>query len=176
MTTLSPFVYGEEPTAGTRWQKWIVKFVNVLCAFDIENDARKKALLLHYAGDDVFEIYDTMTDEQKGIGAMTDGDNPVPREYSVLKQSLEEYFTPKRNISYETFKFRQTTQKEGESIDTFHTRLRAMAKFCDFHDIDNEILGQISQGCTSSRVRRKALKDNLTLKQVLDEARTLELS
>ena len=46
-----------------------------------------------------------------------------------------------------------------------------MAIFCDFHDIDNEILGY-----TSSRVHRKALKDNLTLKQVLDEARSLELS
>ena len=86
-----------------------------------------------------------MTDEQKGIGAMTDRDNPIPRDYSVLKQSLEEYFTPKKNISYETFKFRQTTQKEGDSIDTFHTRLRAMAIFCDFYDIDNEILGQIIQ-------------------------------
>ena len=51
-----------------------------------------------------------------------------------------------------------------------------MAIFCDFHDIDNEILGQIIQGYTSSRVCRKALKDNLTLKQVLDEARSLELS
>ena len=61
---------------------------------------RRKALLLHYAGDDGFYIFDSMTDEQKGIGAMTDGDNPVPREYSVLKISLEEYFTPKKNISY----------------------------------------------------------------------------
>ena len=51
-----------------------------------------------------------------------------------------------------------------------------MAIFCDFHDIDNEILGQIIQGCTSSRVCRKAPKDSLTLKQVLDEARSLELS
>ena len=51
-----------------------------------------------------------------------------------------------------------------------------MAIFCDFHDIDNEILGQIIQGYTSSIMCRKALKDNLTLKQVLDEAPRLELS
>ena len=49
-----------------------------------------------------------------------------------------------------------------------------MTIFCDFHD--NEILGQIIQGCTSSRVRRKALKANSTRKQVLDEARSLQLS
>ena len=32
------------------------------------------------------------------------------------------------------------------------------------------------QGCNSTKVRRKALKDDLSLKQVLHEARSLELS
>ena len=39
-----------------------------------------------------------------------------------------------------------------------------------------EILSQILHGCVSSPIRRKALKDNLNLKQVLDEACALELS
>ena len=47
---------------------------------------------------------------------------------------------------------------------------------CDSHDAEKEILGQIRQGCTSPGVHRKALKDNLRLKQVLDEVRSLELS
>lgn len=41
--------------------------------------------------------------------------------------------------------------------------------------MDQEILSQIIQGSTSARLRRKALRDNLTLKQLLDEARGLEL-
>ena len=63
-------VHGEETTAGIRWHKWIAKLQNLLCALDIKTDARKKALLLHYAGDDIFEIYDSMTDELKGIGGV----------------------------------------------------------------------------------------------------------
>ena len=62
-----------------------MKLDNLLCALDIKSDARKKALLLHYGGDDIFEIYDSMTDEQKGIGAMTQGDNPTTTEYEALK-------------------------------------------------------------------------------------------
>ena len=151
MNTLPPFetfvVYGEKTRAGTRWRKWIAKFENLSCALDIENDARKKP------------CYSTMqaTMNKKVLAQWRR--QPYSQRI-VLKQSLEEYFTPKKNISYETFKFRQTTQKEGESIDTFHTQFRAMTIFCDFHD--NEILGQIIQGCTSSRVRRKALKANST--------------
>ena len=67
-------------------------------------------------------------------------------------------------------------QQKEESIDSFYTRLRALAATCDFHDQDREILSQVLHGCVSSRIRRKALKDNLNLKQVLDGARALELS
>ena len=66
-------------------------------------------------------------------------------------------------------------QQKEESIDSFYTRLRALAATCDFHDQDREILSQVLHGCVSSRIRRKALKDNLNLKQVLDEARAFEL-
>ncbi|MEG7521549.1 MAG: hypothetical protein M3H12_00385, partial [Chromatiales bacterium] len=63
-----------------------------------------------------------------------------------------------------------------ERIDTFHTRPRGLVIRCDFHDVDKEILAQITQCCTSSRVRRKALKDNLNIMQLLGETRSLELS
>ena len=169
-------VHKDESSTGVRWKTWIMKLDNLLCALDIKSDARKKALLLHYGGDDIFEIYDSMTDEQKGIGAMTQGDNPTPNEYEVLKKSFTDHFTPKQNTAYETFKFRQAKQHDGESIDCFYTRLQNLASLCDFHDTDKEILAQIIQGCNSTRVRRKALKDNMTLKAVLDEARALELS
>ena len=89
-------VHGEETTAGTRWKKWIAKLENLLCGLDIANDARKKALLLHYAGDDVFEIFDSFSDEAKGVGAVNG--NGAPNEYEVVKQSLTDYFTPNKTL------------------------------------------------------------------------------
>ena len=173
-----PFaVHSGEQSASIRWRKWVEKFENMICALDITVDKRKKALLLHYVGEETYDIYDSFTDEQKGIGAtILDGENVQPNEYNVLKQSLTDYFTPKKNTTYEVFKFRQATQNVGESIDAYHTRLRTLASTCDFHDNDREILSQISQSCTSSRIRRRALRDNFTLDKVLDEARALELS
>ena len=85
----------------------------------------------------------------------------------------------KKNIDFETFKFRQCRQNEGETIDAFHTRLRLLAARCDFANEDREIKAQILQGCTSSRLRKRALRDEkLTLTQLLDKltARLLELS
>ena len=166
-------IYQDNENVGTRWRKWLTKFENLVCALDITTDARKKALLLHYGGDEIYEIYESFSEEKKGIGATADGE---PNEYNVLKKSFTDYFTPKKNTSYERLKFRNVTQNAGETIDSFHTRLRALAVNCDFHDVDSEILTQILHSCTSSRLRRRALRESFTLDQILSEARSQELS
>ena len=172
-------VHEDEKSAGTRWKKWLDRFENLLCALDINDDRKKKAMLLHYVGEETYDIFDSFTDEQKGIGAVRAGDREdeqEPDEYNVAKKSLTDFFTPKKNTTYEMFQFRQASQNHGESIDSFYTRLRKLASTCEFHDVDKEILSQILQGCLSTRLRRKALKDNYSLTQVLDEARAIELS
>lgn len=162
-----PFqVHAEEQSAGTRWRKYLAKFENLLTALNIVNDDRKKAMLLHYIGEEAYDIYDSFSDEKKGKGAtVTVGDVTRPNEYPVLKQSLTDYFTPKANTSYEVFKFRQAKQNAGEAIDSYYTRLRTLASTCEFHNADNEILGQVMQGCTSTRIRRWALRDNFNPQQ-----------
>ena len=132
---------------------------------------------MHYVGDETYEIYDSFTNEQKGIGAtILVRQNLESNKYNSLKQSLPDYFTPKKNTTYEVFKFRQANQCVGEPIATYYTRLRTLASTCAFHDVEHEILSQIIQGCTSSRIRHRAMRDNFTLEKVLDEVRALELS
>ena len=70
---------------------------------------RKRALLLHYAGEEVNEIFETLPNT---------GDN-----YDTAVARLTEHFSPKKNTEFEIYKFRQAKQEHGEGIDTFHTRL-----------------------------------------------------
>ena len=44
-----------------RWRKWVGKFRNLMVALNIDNDARQKALLLHYVGDETTDIFDTLS-------------------------------------------------------------------------------------------------------------------
>ena len=78
------------------------------------------------------------------------------------------------NTSYEIFKFRRALQNPDENLDAYHARLRTLA--CDFENTDREILAQILQGCMSSKLRRKALRENSSLKQVVAQARAIELA
>ena len=82
-------VLGDEHTAGVRWKRYLAKFDMLTVAMNIQDKAaRKKALLLHVAGDEVFDIYMTFTDAQKG--------DETEAGYKTLQQSLQNYFEPKK--------------------------------------------------------------------------------
>ena len=58
-----PFSVNNDPTnAHVRWNKWISRFENLIIAMDIKDEKRKRAMLLHYAGDEVDELFATLTD------------------------------------------------------------------------------------------------------------------
>ena len=89
---------------------------------------------------------------------------------------ITEYFAPQTNIAYEVYNFRQARQNQGESLDSYHVRLRQLAKTCDFTDIDKEIKEHIILSCTSTTLRRRALQDEYSLDKLLKVGRSLEIS
>ena len=49
--------------ASARWKRWLSRFKNMMVAMNVDdNDARQRALLLHYAGEQVYDIFETLTD------------------------------------------------------------------------------------------------------------------
>ena len=48
-------------TVATRWDKYVKKLNRLFTAMNIDVDIRKQAMLLHYAGDDVQDIFETLT-------------------------------------------------------------------------------------------------------------------
>lgn len=135
MTTLPHFpmfdFHTEPSSVGSRWKKWQSRFDNYLQAFNIEEDKQKRALLLHHAGPDVFDIFETLPET---------GD-----DYTTAVRKLDTYFCPKVNPEYETYLFRQTRQREDETLDAYHTKLRQIAKKCEFTNVDKEIKSQMLQ-------------------------------
>ena len=153
----------DEVSAGTRWKKWFAQLENLITGMDITSMARKKALLIHYGGDEIFDLVDTFSADKK-------------ETYDALRQELDRYFTPRVNPTYEAFKLRKMKQIPQENVDQFHVRLRTQAALCSFTDIDREILAQLIEGITSSKLRKKALRERLTLDQLITEARNEELT
>ena len=151
-------------TASTRWERWVRRFDNFVVAKGINNDTRIKAMMLHHAGETVFEL-------SESVGVL-DTDT-----YAVAREKLTAYFSPRRNTEYEIFVFRQTQQLPGggETLDQFHARLLQLSKNCNFANRDGEIRSQIIQKCAMAKIRDKGLSEaDITLEQLLRYGRTLE--
>ena len=131
---------------------------------NVTDDKRKKALLLHYAGNQVQDIFETFKDNKKAT-------------YDETVQHLTEYFQPKRNSSYEVFNFRKATQKEGETVDQFTARLRELSLHCEFTNLDREIKSQTELGTNCKKLRRYAFRNpDLKLEDLLLYGRTFQQS
>ena len=155
-------VHSDPSTVGQRWPSYISRMKNMFTGYNITNDAQKRSLLLYYAGPDVSDIFDTLPSQG------TTFDEAVT--------CLTTYFAPKKNTEFERFKFREEKQLPGETVDSYHMRLQQLAKSCEFHNKDDEIKSQIIRGCLSTRLRRRALRQETTLKELLDHARAAELA
>ena len=94
-------------------------------------------------------------------------------------KNLTEYFAPAQNTDFEIFRFRQAKQQPQETLENFRTRLRKLAQTSSFptDSVDNEIKQQIIQGCSSSSLRKYALKTkDVKLQDILVKGKTDEIS
>ena len=96
--------------------------------------------------------------------------------HTVLTQ-LTEHFKPKKNVPFERHVFRQAAQQNGETVDSYITRLRTLAKNCEFADSNEAIRDQIVEKCSSGRLRRRLLREtDLTLDTLIQIAKLFESS
>ena len=59
ISNVAPFQPDVDPTnTAQRWQKWASRFDNLMIALNITDHTRKKALLLHLAGESVCDIFE----------------------------------------------------------------------------------------------------------------------
>ena len=149
-------------TTAARWEKWLARFEIHMVARNITSDSRLKAQLIDCAGEEVFDVYSSLQ-------------IPLDVTYERLKAQLDGYFAPQRNCEYEKYVFRKEVQAADQKIDSFHTKLRGLSKYCGFENTDCEIKSQIIQNCQDLKVREKGLIDTeITLQQLLVYARSLE--
>jgi len=93
------------------------------------------------------------------------------------KDKLTVHFKQGQNSDLEDIKFRDMSQNEGETIDSFHTRLRQRAVNCEFPDVDQEIRCQILRRPKHKKLRTYTIEQpgkNIT--DILTYARALEVT
>lgn len=162
---IEKFQFDEITSAGLRWKTYSKRFQNMLKAFEIKKDAKKTALLLHYGGEHLFEIFNSFPAEET-----------EDKQFEDILKMFDKYFNPKINVEYQIYLFRKAAQERDEPIDKFSARLRQLAASCNFNDTNREIKTQIIHNCWSQQLRRKALREEMSLEDILAAGRSLEIA
>lgn len=69
--------------------------------------------------------------------ALTDGER---QQYSAVKDTLETYFVPRKNVIYERARFNQRVQQANETVDSFITALYTLAENCSYGALHDELI------------------------------------
>ena len=136
ISNMEPFSPGEDPsTTAIRWSKWTERFNHLVFALNIDNNERKKSLMLFLAREATADVYSGLH-----VPAVADDADPaVDNVFLTAKRALDEFFDPQRNTDLAKYNFRLVKQNVGEPIDGYLAKLRTAARYCEFANADDEI-------------------------------------
>ncbi|XP_064109047.1 uncharacterized protein K02A2.6-like [Macrobrachium nipponense] len=118
---LDSFSIGDDPkSVGTRWKKWIGSFQIYLEALGKINEKQQKALLLHTAGLEVQEVFNTL--------------NLTGDSLQDAIEGLTNYFAPQANKYFERYQFIEASQESGKTHNNSSSQVNHVAyKSCYQH-------------------------------------------
>ena len=110
---------------------------------------------------------------QKTLSWDAEGDD---KKIDKIIEKLEEFCEPRKNISYERYKFFSRAQKSGETIDQYVTVLRMLSESCELSTLKNSLIkDRIVLGISDTNTRERLLRiSDLTLEKAIDMVRSAE--
>ncbi len=152
------------------WRKWKQRFELYMIASgkNEKSDEVKTATLLHLAGPNALEVFNTFT-------FATPGDD---KKLDKVLEQFEAHCIPRTNVTWERHIFNTRKQQSDETIDKYVTDLRNKAKTCEFGVLTESLIkDRIVCGVSSDKTRSRLLKQaNLTLATALDICRADEVT
>ena len=150
------------------WKKFEQRFLLYLSAIGYRKDKdedKKVSTLLHVAGEDAIDFFNTI-------------ENGHQKNLDEVLLEFEHHCCPKKNETVERYKFNCRNQREGESVSSFVTQLKMLAKTCEFGDLrDSLIRDRIVCGILSTNIREKLLsKEDLTLDKTIKILNAVDLA
>jgi hypothetical protein len=151
---------GDSGTLGKRWQTWLDRFDLYVTANEITDEAVKKASFVLLMGAEAFEIYSSKKKDDNS------------ESFTEVRKFMSDHFVVKKSEYAEVVSFRNAKRRDGETINEYVIRLRAMAAHCGFGaGLEKEIERQLVVGCEMLELQNKCTRtDDLNLAKILELA------
>ena len=146
-----------------RWAKWKKNIERQFRFSGIGDPQLKKDGLIIYGGQEIADLDDSIPDP------ILEGEE---NEHTCLIAKLDQHFLP--NKDYARFKLRNLVQQDDEPMATYYARIREIAKKCSYTDENDAIRDRLIKTMRNNVIRVKAIRNNWTLQEILDESAIYE--
>ena len=148
------------------WPLYVERLGHVLVANGITEEPKKRAIFLSVIGASNYKLLSSLVAPAK----------PGEKEYTELVEKLSEHFTPAPSEIVERFKFHTRFRKPGESVTSYVSELRSIAKRCNFSaTLETMLRDRIVCGINDAVIQRRLLSEKeLTFKSALEVAQGME--
>ena len=105
LPTFAEFDLQPRDTVPVRFEKYVKRLDNIFTAMNITRASQKKAMLLHYVGEETCDVFETLT-----VPELPEGSD----EYKTAVKALADHSESQKCVDYHVYAFRQEMQKSGE--------------------------------------------------------------
>ena len=144
------------------WTEYAERLDLFMEANGIRAEAKKRTIFLASIGPSVYKILRNLLAPAK----------PAEVEYTTLRDTVQQHYSPKPSEIIQRFKFNSRMRKSGESVADFLAELRALATNCNYGDtLDMMLRDRFVCGIENKSMQKKMLTEShLTLKKALEIA------
>ena len=122
----------EKNNLANAWRRWKQHFEVFSLASGLSEKGEKVqvAPLLHIAGPDALEVYNTFTWEDE---------NDKNKANKTLEK-FEAYCIPRKKVTWQRHLFNTRNQSSDKSFDQYLTDLKTKAQSCEFNDLKDSLI------------------------------------
>ena len=143
------------------------RLTHFLAANGISSAAKKTSAFLAVIGPDTFKLLESLLAPE----------NPEDKSFTELVEKLSGHFSPESSVIMERYSIYSRARKPGESVTTYLSELRRLAKSCGFDATLPEMLrDRLVCSIGDSSIQRWLLQDkNINLKRATEFALQTEV-
>uniref|UniRef100_A0AAR5QHZ6 Reverse transcriptase domain-containing protein n=1 Tax=Dendroctonus ponderosae TaxID=77166 RepID=A0AAR5QHZ6_DENPD len=135
------------------WRFWKQRFQTYLLATEIskKEEVTQCAQLLTLIGEEGMRMFNTFdfAEEEKG-------------KIDILIQKFDNHFNPKKNFTYERYKFLTYKQTEYQTMEKYITELKNLSLSCEFENLRESLVKDVLIcGIKSEKLREKLLQEDV---------------
>lgn len=149
------------------WSSYIERIELFYVANDIEDEVKKRAILLSSCGINTYRLFKGLTAPAK----------PADKTFQELVTLMKNHQNPKRNPIAERYTFFSRNRHTNERVSDYMAELRRLSQYCEFGDtLDQMLRDRLVCGINHDRTQQRLLSEGatLTLQKALDISLSLE--